>query len=171
MWWEWTSFFFFLFFSPKIAILKIAGKVTMYWTQPCHFFGTSEFQSDLVCVFAVFAEALKQSASCLSSFQQLGGQPSLHPPSLPPTLFPRAHFPFLCSVSAHHPAQEERQGLISEVWSISSLTPVTTVSNIIHKMKACADVSLLNRKFFFFLILNWFLKICRSVLSALPGEK
>lgn len=106
--------------------------------------------------------------------QHLAYRPSsqqLRPPSLPPTLFPGAHFPFLCSASAHHPAQEERQGLISEVWSISSLTPVTTVPNIIHKMKACARVSLLNRKFFFFLILNRCLKIRRSVLVALPGEK
>lgn len=168
-WREWTCFF--LFFPPKIAILKIAEKVTTYWTQPCHFFSTSEPQSGLVYVFAFFAEVFEQSASCLSSSQPAAGRAALHPPSLPPTFFPMAHFPSLCSASAHHPTQEERQGLISEVRSISSLTPVTTVSNIIHKMKACADISLLNRKFFFFLILNWFLKICRSELVALPGEK
>lgn len=59
MCWGWVlSFDFF----PKTAILKIAGKVMMYWTLPYHFFSTSEFQCGWV---SIFAEALKHSASSL----------------------------------------------------------------------------------------------------------
>lgn len=71
-----VGFLLFFFFFPKIAILKIAGKVIMYWTLPCHFFSTSEFQSVLVYVFA---EALKHSASSLFPFQSAVARITLAP--------------------------------------------------------------------------------------------